>query len=111
MTVNDVTTSGRITPHQETVERRQWEPIYDGERHSLPVAWQCPCGGLVHITSGRICCPDCGRIPRDPTFEKMDGTTISTTGRKGTEWRKFGKDGEMTKARREPRLVSKCTRC
>ena len=43
-------------------------------------------------------------------LEVVDGTTISTTGRKGTEWRKFGKDGEMAKARREPRLLSKCTR-
>jgi hypothetical protein len=60
------TTPGREPETKQTSEpQRHWMPIYDEFRLSLPVAWQCPCSGLVHTASGRISCPECGRIPRD----------------------------------------------
>jgi hypothetical protein len=64
----------------------QWAPIYDGIRNSLPIAWQCPCGGLVHTAAGMKTCPKCGRIPRDePPRPKHTNLRMKA-------WRKFGKE-------------------
>jgi hypothetical protein len=66
-----------------------------GELHhsllALPVGWRCPCGGVVHTAVGRICCPECGRIPRDTAPGKLDGSQRCTTGRQGRGWKKVGK--------------------
>ena len=73
------------TPYRPSV---QWTPRYDEFMLSVPVAWQCPCGGLVHTTTGRICCPDCGRIPRDTVprswMDRRDAPQVGRgeTGRK-----------------------------
>lgn len=66
---------------------KAWQPIYDGERLSLPIAWQCPCGGLVHTAAGMKTCPKYGRIPRDEQPRQKH------TNLRMKAWRKFGKRG------------------
>ena len=94
---NKATTPQAVQPgHQKPTSYRppaQWTPRYDEFLLSVPVAWQCPCGGLVHTTAGRICCPECGRIPRDTVPGKLESSQRCTTGRQGRSWKRIGKGG------------------
>jgi len=78
-------------PRRKALEADQWTPRHDEFRLSVPVAWLCPCGGLVHVDTGRVCCPDCGRIPRDTVPGKLDGSQRCTTGRQGRDYKRLAK--------------------
>jgi hypothetical protein len=92
------TTPGREPETQTPVEppHTQWEPVYDydgvGRKRSLPIAWRCPCGGVVHVCMGLTSCSVCGKVPRDSTRTMNQPGTVPDVIRK-RQYRKFAKKG------------------